>query len=74
MSGDKKPRRSLVADYGNPRSWFGAKATTAVACTSDDEVVDAVVNGIEEHEYVFCRLTELSNVQNCKPPIQDRTG
>lgn len=59
-----KARRSLVADYGNPSAWFGAKATTAVACTSDDEVVEAVVDQIGGHEYVFARLTELANVQN----------
>ncbi|CAK9784264.1 hypothetical protein CC85DRAFT_284909 [Cutaneotrichosporon oleaginosum] len=59
-----KPRRSLVADYGNPRAWFGAKATTAVACKSDDEIVDAVAKEVGKHEYVFARLTELANVQN----------
>ncbi|BEI88426.1 uncharacterized protein CcaverHIS019_0111440 [Cutaneotrichosporon cavernicola] len=59
-----KERRSLVADYGNPRAWFGAKATTVVACTNDDEVVDAVAEQVGEHEFVFARLTDLANVQN----------
>lgn len=59
-------KKSLVADYGNPRSWYGANATTAVPCSSDDEVVNAVVEHIAEHDYIFARMTELSNIQRCK--------
>lgn len=63
----KGPKRtSLVADYGNPRSWYGAKATAVAPCTNDDEVTDAVVSGVAKHDYTFARLTELSQVQNCK--------
>lgn len=55
-----------MADYGNPRSWYGAQATTAVACTDDDMVVDTVVQHIDSHDYVFARMTELSNIQHCE--------
>ncbi len=64
LSRNAKPRRSLVADYGNPRGWFGAQATTAVACKTDDEIVGAVVDKVREHDFVFARMTELANVQN----------
>lgn len=57
-------RSTLVADYGDPRSWFGAKATKVTACTNDDEITEAVVDGVATHDVVFARLTELSNVQN----------
>lgn len=56
-------RTTLIADHGNPRQWYGGAATTAVGCTTDDEVVDAVVKHVGEHNYTFARLTELSTVQ-----------
>ncbi|KAL1408435.1 hypothetical protein Q8F55_005247 [Vanrija albida] len=56
-------RPTLIADHGNPRQWYGSAATTAVGCTTDDEVVDAVVQHIDSHSYVFARLNELSTVQ-----------
>lgn len=59
-------RTTLVADYGNPRSWFGAKATHVEACTNDDEIVTAVTGGVATHDVVFARMTELSNVQHCE--------
>lgn len=63
---NKGARRSLVADYGNPRAWYGAKATTAVACTTDDQVIDAVIDNVATHDYTFARMTELSNIQHCE--------
>lgn len=61
-----KGKTTLVADHGNPASWYGAKATTPVSCQTDDDVVDAVCEGVASHDYVFARLTELSIVQQCK--------
>lgn len=31
-------KRSCIVDHGNPGQWHGAKANTAVACRTDDEV------------------------------------
>jgi RNA exonuclease 1 len=33
-----KGATSAVIDHGNPRAWHGAKATSAVACQTDDQV------------------------------------
>ena len=34
-----KGATSAVIDHGNPRAWHGAKATSAVACQTDDQVI-----------------------------------
>ncbi|KZT50721.1 hypothetical protein CALCODRAFT_461393 [Calocera cornea HHB12733] len=52
---------SAVVDHGHPAQWHGAKATTAVACTNDDEVVDGVVDVIGKHDFVFARMMDLSH-------------
>jgi RNA exonuclease 1 len=31
-------KRAAVVDHGSPGQWHGAKAQTAVPCTSDEEV------------------------------------
>ena len=31
-------KRTAIVDHGNPAQWHGAKADTAVACKTDDEV------------------------------------
>ncbi|WVR04385.1 hypothetical protein IAU60_001387 [Kwoniella sp. DSM 27419] len=58
-----KGKTSAYCDYGNPRGTYGAKATTVVKCTNDDEVVEAMQREVESHDLVFGRLMELSNVQ-----------
>ncbi|KZO93832.1 ribonuclease H [Calocera viscosa TUFC12733] len=52
---------SVVVDHGHPAQWHGAKATTAVACTNDDEVVEGVVDTIPTHDFVFARMMDLSH-------------
>ena len=37
-SGSNGRKRSCIVDHGNPGQWHGAKADTAVACRTDDEV------------------------------------
>ncbi|KZP34383.1 ribonuclease H-like protein [Athelia psychrophila] len=52
--------KAAVVDHGNPGVMHGAKAGTCVGCTSDSEVVDAVVEVVPGHEFVFGRLTGLA--------------
>lgn len=59
-------KTSAYCDYGDPRWLYGAKATTAVRCTSDDDVVNAVVKNVQSHTFVFGRMMELSEAQGCK--------
>jgi len=63
---EKEGRKTAMIDYGNPRGWYGAKASTVVACQNDDEVVRGVVEHVEGHDLVFARFMELGNVQGCK--------
>ncbi|OXG10615.1 RNA exonuclease 1 [Cryptococcus neoformans Tu401-1] len=56
-------KTSAYCDYGDPRWLYGAKATTAVRCTSDDDVVNAVVKNVQSHTFVFGRMMELSEAQ-----------
>jgi len=63
----KVSRKTAYCDYGNPRTGPGAKATTAVKCTSDDEVVDGMIKSVDDHDFVFGRMMELAHVQGCKP-------
>lgn len=62
----ESPKTSAYCDYGDPRWLYGAKATTAVRCTSDDDVVNAVVKNVQRHTFVFGRMMELSEAQGCK--------
>ncbi|KAH7102788.1 hypothetical protein BKA62DRAFT_698831 [Auriculariales sp. MPI-PUGE-AT-0066] len=59
---------SAVCDYGNPGSWHGAKATTAVACRSDEEVANRVIETVPPHDFVFGRLISLSEALEWTTP------
>lgn len=65
-NGKTEPKTSLVVDYGNPSGWYGSKATKAVAATTDDGVIDAITQDVSKYDYVYARLTELSNLQHCE--------
>ncbi|KIM31905.1 hypothetical protein M408DRAFT_327301 [Serendipita vermifera MAFF 305830] len=58
--GPGRNMRTAVVDYGNPSTWLGSKATSTVACTSDDDVVKGVQDLIGSHQFVFGRMLELS--------------
>nr|XP_019008804.1 uncharacterized protein I206_06488 [Kwoniella pini CBS 10737]OCF47585.1 hypothetical protein I206_06488 [Kwoniella pini CBS 10737] len=59
----KPPKTSALIDYGNPRSSYGSKATTAIRCSDDDEVVEKIIENVEGHDLVYGRMMELANVQ-----------
>lgn len=66
----KPGKTSAFCDYSTGRSSLGAKATTSVHCTSDDEVLQAMVENVPKHDFVFGRFMDLSNIQGCtSPPI-----
>ena len=52
--------RSAVVDHGNPSVMHGAKATTALGCGSDEEVLDGMIQAIPGHEFSFGRFTALA--------------
>ncbi|KAJ2920031.1 hypothetical protein MD484_g489, partial [Candolleomyces efflorescens] len=53
--------RSAVVDYGNPVQMHGNKATTALACKTDEEIVEGVLGVVPSHDFVFARLTGLAD-------------
>jgi len=58
--------KSAVVDHGNPSVMHGAKATTAIGCKSDEEVVDGVLNAVPSHHFTFGRLMALANTLGCE--------
>lgn len=57
--------RSAVVDHGNPAVMHGSKASTAVGCSSDEEVVKQLLDIVPSHHFAFARLMSLANVQGC---------
>ncbi|EAU90918.1 ribonuclease H [Coprinopsis cinerea okayama7 len=53
--------RSAVVDFGNPAQMHGSKATTALACKSDEEVVQNLLGAVPSHDFVFGRLMGLAD-------------
>lgn len=58
--------KTAVVDHGNPSSMHGAKATTALACVDDDEVLDKIKNTINSHHFVYGRFLGLANTLGCE--------
>ncbi|KAK4046506.1 para-aminobenzoate synthase, (PABA) [Microbotryomycetes sp. JL201] len=55
------PKRSAVVDHGTPGQWHGAKASTAIGCTSDQEVLEGALSALDGHQLIIARFMELSN-------------
>ncbi|TFK50197.1 ribonuclease H-like protein [Heliocybe sulcata] len=55
------PIRSAVVDHGNPASMHGAKATSTVACKTDEEIFEGVQRVIPDHQFVFGRFNALAD-------------
>lgn len=60
--------RAAVVDHGNPGIMHGAKAASAVACASDDEVLAGLLDTIPAHQFTFGRLTDLAEASGCTWP------
>jgi RNA exonuclease 1 len=56
---------SAVVDHGNPASWHGSKATTTVACQTDEEVLQGLLQTIPSHTFSFGRFTALADTLGC---------
>ncbi|KAA8896389.1 hypothetical protein FN846DRAFT_783696 [Sphaerosporella brunnea] len=64
------PRRTAIADYGDPQKLYGNHATSTFACTTDDEVVAAVrkcsagdPSGIPQMDFTWARLRALETAR-----------
>lgn len=57
---------SIVVDHGNPANWHGSKATTTIACKTDDEVLQGLLGAIPSHAFSFSRFTALADARGCE--------
>jgi len=62
---EKRKRTTVVCDTTNARSGYGAKATEVIKCSSDEEVIESVIEQVQEHDLVFARLMDLAALQGC---------
>ncbi|KAK2461339.1 hypothetical protein APHAL10511_006866 [Amanita phalloides] len=60
--------RSAVVDYGNPQMMHGSKATTAIGCTSDEEVLKGLLDVLPSHQFAFGRFMSLADVLGWTTP------
>ncbi|GJE92989.1 ribonuclease H-like protein [Phanerochaete sordida] len=54
---------SIVVDHGNPANWHGSKATTTIACKTDDEVLQGLLGAVPSHTFSFGRFTALADAR-----------
>ncbi|BGP53492.1 hypothetical protein JCM8202_001136 [Rhodotorula sphaerocarpa] len=66
------PKTSAVVDHGSPGQWHGAKATTAVACQTDEEVLQGLLDSIESHDLTIGRFMELSHSLGWSQPAAEK--
>lgn len=64
-SGGAGKVRSAVVDHGNPGVMHGSKATTAIGCQTDDEVLEGMLGAIPSHQFTFGRFLGLANALGC---------
>jgi len=64
-SGGAGKVRSAVVDHGNPGVMHGAKANTAIGCSTDDEVLEGMLGAIPSHQFTYGRFLGLANALGC---------
>jgi RNA exonuclease 1 len=58
--------KSAVVDHGNPAVMHGNKASTAVSCTCDDEVLKGLLDVVPSHHFTFARFMALADILGCE--------
>jgi RNA exonuclease 1 len=62
----KPGKTSVICDYGKTNQWLKSKATTAVGCKDDDEVLAGLLEHAGKHDFAFARFMELANTLGCE--------
>ncbi|KAJ6567827.1 hypothetical protein B0H10DRAFT_1841408 [Mycena sp. CBHHK59/15] len=60
--------KSAVVDLGNPAVMHGSKATTAIGCKDDDEVLKGLLEVVPSHDFVFGRFMALAETLGWTTP------
>lgn len=58
--------RSAVVDHGNPAVMHGSKATSAIGCKSDEQILDGLLGAVSAHQFLFGRFTGLADTMGCE--------
>lgn len=58
--------KAAVVDHGNPAVMHGNKASTAVGCTSDEEVLKGLLDVVPSHHFAFGRFMALADLLGCE--------
>jgi RNA exonuclease 1 len=58
--------RALRSDSREPAVMHGNKASTAVGCTSDEEVLKGLLDVVPSHHFAFGRFMALTDLFGCK--------
>ncbi|EGG04416.1 uncharacterized protein MELLADRAFT_78319 [Melampsora larici-populina 98AG31] len=67
MSRGTEPKRVAVIDHGGGMN--SSKATSSMVCKTDAEVIDGMISHLENHDFLFGRLMDLSHGLGwSKPP------
>lgn len=69
LSRGQDPKTSVVIDHGSPGQWHGAKATTAVACQNDEQVLEGLLKHVGDHDLTIARFMDLSHKLGCELPF-----
>lgn len=57
--------KSAVVDHGNPTVMHGSKANTSIGCKDDEEVLNALLDVVPAHQFIFGRFISLATVLGC---------
>ncbi|KAF9462298.1 ribonuclease H [Collybia nuda] len=60
--------KCAVVDHGNPSVMHGNKASTAVGCTNDEEVLKALLDVVPSHQFIFGRFMALADTMGWTTP------
>ncbi|KAJ7282559.1 ribonuclease H [Mycena rebaudengoi] len=60
--------KSAVVDLGNPAVMHGSKATTAIGCKDDGEVLQGLLEVVPSHNFVFGRFMALADILGWTTP------
>ncbi|KAF7304934.1 Ribonuclease H [Mycena kentingensis (nom. inval.)] len=71
--GGKKPKTAVV-DTGNPGVMHGSKATTAIGCKDDEEVLKGMLESVPSHDFVFGRFMGLASLLGWSAPKAEQNA
>ena len=66
QKGSGRLRTAIIDRGNNPAAWHGAKATTAIGCKTDEEVLENLLRVLPDHDFVYGRFMEIADIHGCR--------